>query len=76
MLDFQKADLLRAQTVALAQIGLQVNAQSSHLEILAKESRVDSRFTKKLTFIAIIYMLANLLAVRMHARDMKLFCTS
>lgn len=73
LLDYRRADLLRAQTVALAQIGLQTNAQGTHLGNLAEEVRVDSRFTKKLTFIAIIYMPANLLAVSMHGRDMRFF---
>lgn len=56
-------DLLDTNTKALTQLGTEASSQRKHLEGILEGTRADFQWTKVMTFVATMYLPANLLAV-------------
>ena len=65
LLSYRRADILNAHAKALRGLTATSTAQSASLRDLTEKTRMDSRCMRILTFIALIYLPANLIAVRL-----------
>ncbi|KAK5454370.1 hypothetical protein LTS15_006370 [Exophiala xenobiotica] len=63
LLEYRKADLQTTQTVALRNMAQAANDQSNSLRQLTEQTNRDSRSVKILTFVAMMYLPASLIAV-------------
>lgn len=63
LLDYRKADIQNTHVAALRSISIASNAQSDGLRALTEKTHKDSRSVKILTFIAMVYLPASLIAV-------------
>ncbi|KIW34743.1 uncharacterized protein PV07_01501 [Cladophialophora immunda] len=63
LLEYRKADLQTAHTVALRNMAQAANDQSNSLRQLTEQTNRDSRSVKILTFVAMMYLPASLIAV-------------
>ena len=63
LLDYRKIDAANGNTKILTRIGTIASSQRDHLKDILQRSGLDSRLMKVLTFFAMIYSPANLLAV-------------
>ncbi|KAL9072589.1 MAG: hypothetical protein Q9161_003447 [Pseudevernia consocians] len=64
LLSYRRADTLNAHAKALRGLTATSTAQSASLRDLTEKTRMDSRCMRILTFIALLYLPANLIAVR------------
>lgn len=64
LLDYRKADALNAHAKGIENLVSASHLQNESLRILAEKTSYDSRLMRILTFIALIYLPATLLAVR------------
>lgn len=64
LLSYRRADILNSHAEALRGLTATSTAQSASLRDLTEKTRMDSRCMRILTFIALMYLPANLIAVR------------
>jgi hypothetical protein len=62
---------MRDTLKALTELGISAKEESESLRILSEQAQKDARFTKILTFVAMLYLPASLIAVSLFAASLS-----